>query len=130
MAEMGVARKRTQTEQMRRRNGEERDRHAIDLEEHSGQADSLESSLHQLMIGPPPKPLDDAEIESWQRQLAAVRRWSEEESDSLKVQMLKDAKYASNLQNTVKQQLHETLDFVRQLERDVLGRVRSTALPS
>merc|ERR1719387_49185 len=48
--EMGAARKRTQVESMRRRNGEERDRYAIDLDEHCQQADNLESSLHQLMI--------------------------------------------------------------------------------
>merc|ERR1719387_2604133 len=103
---MGVTRKRTQVEQMRRRNGEERDRQQLDLDETTGQADNFENSLHQLVAAPPPKPLDDAEIELLQRQLAALKRWSEEEIDSLKVQMLRDAKHANSLQNTVKQQLH------------------------
>jgi len=115
--------RRRQVEQQRRNNQELRERHSRELAALGQKAANMEDQLYSVKCSSPIKPLDDSEIDNLQKQLASVKRWAQEESQTIAVQMQKDVKTACNLQFTAKRELMETLNSMKNMERDLLGRM-------
>lgn len=115
--------RRRQGEQQRRSNEELRERFERELSTLQKKATNVEDNLYSIKTSSPVKPLDDQEIENLQKQLACIKRWAAEESETLKVQMMQEAKASCNLQYTAKRELLETLEGLKMMERDLLGRL-------
>lgn len=116
-------RHRTQVDQQRATNDLLREQYARELDDAEKKAETAEGALHMLMSAPPPSPLEDAEVEQWLRQKQTTERWAEEESETLRAQLHREVKYAASIHHTVKAQLCETLETVKQLERETLRRL-------
>lgn len=122
-AERANEKRRRQGEQQRRSNQEVCERHDREVAGLQRKAANMEDNLHSIKCSSPIKPLDDSEIENLQKQLASIKRWAAEESETLKSQMLKEAKAACNLQFTAKHELMQTLESMKKMEQDILGRL-------
>jgi hypothetical protein len=83
----------------------------------------MEDQLYSIKTSSPVKPLDDSEIENLQKELASIKRWAQEESEALSLQLQKEVKLACNLQYTAKRELMETHESMKKMEQDLAGRL-------